>query len=206
MPIDGGLVVGYLTAALLRAGKRWGDRTLDQLLDRLTSLVANRMGRAPLARLAGNPRSPEVQRDVGLTLEGAISVDRTFARDLADLVRALDQRGGRQLVNNVYAQMNVQAFDQGIAVGRDFNYFHAPDPTDISDAPGWVKLFIVLGAALAIGGLFIFGYTLFTDMPDVGDPDFNEVPPGIPLAFGVFFAGFVVLAIASLGRAMAKRH
>lgn len=206
MPIDGGLVVGYLTAALLRAGKRWGDRTLDQLLDRLTSLVAHRMGRAPLDRLAGNPRSSDVQRDVGLTLDGAISVDRAFARELAEVISALDQRGGRRLVNNVYSQMNVQAFDHGLAVGGDFNYFHAPDPTDISDAPGWVKVCIVLGSMLAVGGLFIFGYTLFTGIPDVDDPTFNDIPPGIPLAFGVFFAGFVVLGIASLGRAMSKRQ
>ena len=206
MPIDGGLVVGYLTAALLRAGKRWGDRTLDQLLDRLTSLVAHRMGRAPLDRLAGNPRSAEVQRDVGLTIDGAVRIDRGFARELAELISALDQHGGRQLVNNVYAQMNVQAFDHGIAVGGDFNYFSAPDPSDISDAPGWVKVCVVLGSVLAVTGLFIFGYTLFTDMPEVGDSDFNDIPPGIPLAAGVFFAGFVIFGIASLGRAMSKRR
>lgn len=206
MPIDGGLVVGYLTAALLRAGKRWGDRALDQLLDRLTRLVADRMGRAPLDRLADNPRSPEVQREVGLTVDGAISVDKAFAGELADLIRALDQHGGRQLVNNVYAQMNVQAFDHGIAVGRDFNYFQAPDPTDISDAPGWVKFCIVLGSVLTVGGVFIFGYTLFTGMPDVDDPNFGDVPAGVPLAAAVFFVGFVVLGIASLGRAMSKRH
>lgn len=157
-------------------------------------------------RLADNPRSPEVQREVGLTVDGAISVDKAFAGELADLIRALDQRGGRQLVNNVYAQMNVQAFDHGIAVGRDFNYFQAPDPTDISDAPGWVKFCIVLGSVLTVGGVFIFGYTLFTGMPDVDDPNFGDVPPGIPLAAGVFFVGFVVLGIASLGRAMSKRH
>jgi hypothetical protein len=201
MPIDGGLVVGYLTAALLRAGKRWGDRTLDQLLDRLTSLVAQRMGRSPLDRLAGNPRSAEVQREVGLRLDGAISVDRGFARELAELISALDQHGGRELVNNVYAQMNVQAFDHGFAVGGDFNYL-SPDPTDISDAPGWVKACVVLGSVLAIAGLFIFGYTVFT-APDTNS---TKTPPGIALGFGVFFAGFVVFGIASLGRSMSKRR
>jgi len=122
------------------------------------------------------------------------------------VISALDQHGGRQLVNNVYAQMNVQAFDHGLAVGGDFNYFQAPDPTDISDAPAWVKLCIVVGSVLTAGGALIFGYTLFTGLPDLDDPDFGDFPPGIPLAFGVFFAGFVVLGIASLGRAMSKRH
>jgi hypothetical protein len=206
MPIDGGLVVGYLTAAVIGAGKRWGDKKLDQLLDRLTGLVAGRMGRQPLDQLRSDPQNPTVQRDLGLTLDGATRVDPTFAQQLAEVVAALDQRGGREMVNTVYANMNVQAFDHGIAVGGNFNYFHAPDPSDISDAPAWVKLCIVLGSVLALGGMFIFGYTLFTDMPDLGDPDFGETPPGIPLAFGVFFAGFVVLGIASLGRALSKRR
>jgi len=45
-------------------------------------------------------------------------------------VAEFDKHGGRQLVNK-----DVQAFDHGIAIGRDFNYFHAPDPADYSNAP-----------------------------------------------------------------------
>jgi hypothetical protein len=206
MPIDGGLVVGYLTAAVLRAGKRWGDKALDSLLDRLANLVAQKMGPAPLDRLAGDPRNAEVQREVGLTLDGAISVDRDFAAQLAELVGSLDDNGGRQLVNNVYAQMNVQAFDHGVAVGGDFNYFHAPDPSDISDAPVWVKLFIVVGGVLLVSAFLIFGYTLFADMPGLGDPDFGETPPGIPIAAGVFFVWFVILGMAAVGRSMISRR
>lgn len=206
MPIDGGLIVGYLTAALLRAGRRWADRTMDSLLNRLTDLVASRMGHGPLDRLAGNPGDEGVQREVGLTIDGALTVDRGFARELAEVVAELDRRGGRQIVNQVYAQMNVQAFDHGVAIGRDFNYFHAPDPSDYSDAPSWVKFCVVLGSALAAAGVFIFGYTLFTGIPDVNDPGFGETPPGIPLAFGVFFIGFLILGIGAIGRAMSKRR
>jgi hypothetical protein len=147
-----------------------------------------------------------VQREVGLTLDGAISVDRDFAAQLAELVSSLDDNGGRQLVNNVYAQNNEQAIDNGEAVGGDFNYYHAPDPSDISDAPVWVKLFIVVGGVLVVSAFFIFGYTLFTDMPDLGDPDFGETPPGIPLAAGVFFVGFVILGVAAVGRSMISRR
>ena len=164
------------------------------------------MGRAPLDRLAGDPRDETTQRELGLTIEGAVSVDRGFARELSGLIGELDRRGGRQLLNQVYADMNVQAFDHGIAVGRDFNYFHAPDPTDYSRAPGWVKLCVVLGSVLALAGMFIFGYTLFTGIPNPGEPGFGDTPPGIPLAFGVFFAGFVLLAIGSIGRALSRHR
>ncbi len=205
MLIDGGLIVGYLTAALLRGGRRIADRTVDSLLDRLTDLVADRMGPGPVDRLRKHPREETVQREVGLTIDGATSVDANFAHELAGLIAELDRHGGRQMINEVYAQMNVQAFDHGTAIGRDFNYFNAPDPTDMSDAPGWVKLCIVLGAVVALTGMFIFGYTFFTFDPDFDDPNFGAFPPGMPIAFGVFFLGFVILGIGAIGRSLSRR-
>jgi hypothetical protein len=206
MLIEGGLVVGYLTAAIARGGQRLADRTLDSLLDRLSALVVGRMGSGPLDRLAGNPHDERSQREVGLTIDGAVSVDRAFAHELADLVAKLDRQGGRQMLNQVYAQMNVQAFDHGTAIGGNFNYFNAPDPTDYSGAPAWIKLFIVVGTLAAVAGLGIFGYTLFTDMPDLNDPSFGEMPAGFGVAAAVFFAGFVILGIASLGRGLSRRR
>jgi hypothetical protein len=206
MLIDGGLIVGYVTAALLRGGKHVADKAVDALLDRLTNVIVDRMGPGPVDRLRRNPQDEQVQREVGLTIDGATSVDASFAKDLAALVAELDRRGGRQMINQVYAQMNVQAFDHGMAAGRDFNYFHAPDPSDMSDAPGWVKLCVVVGMVLALAGFFIFGYTLFTDTPDLDDPDFGKTPAGIPIAAGVFFLGFIILGIGSMGRAMSKRR
>jgi hypothetical protein len=117
MLVDGGLIVGYLTAALVRGGHRLADRTVDSLLDRLTNLVANRMGRGPVDRLRQHPREETVQREVGLTIDGATSVDANFAHELATLIAELDRNGGRQMINEVYAQMNVQAFDHGTAIG-----------------------------------------------------------------------------------------
>jgi hypothetical protein len=133
--IDGGLVVGYLTAALVRGGQRWVDRTIDSLLDRLAKSVTRRLGDAPVERLKANPGDETVQREVSLTVDGALSANQAFAREIARLVAELDEKGGRELINQVYAQINVQAFDHGIAVGRDFNYFHSPDPSDLSGAP-----------------------------------------------------------------------
>lgn len=206
MALDGGLIVGYLTAAAVGAGKRWVDRSVDSLLDRLTAKVAGRVGRGPVDRLEQNPRDEQTQRELGLTIDGAISGDRAFARDIANIVAELDKRGGRKMINQVYAHNNVQAFDHGIAVGGDFNYFHTPDPSDLSGAPLWTKFFIALGAATCISAFGIFGYTLFTDMPELGDPDFGDTPPGIPLAAAVFFIGFILVGIGSMGASMSRRR
>jgi len=204
--IDGGLIVGYLTAALLRGGQRWADRTIDSLLDRLTDAVTRRLGKGPVERLAQNPRDATVQREVSLTVEGAIAANKALERELARVVAELDKKGGRRILNQVYAQMNVQAFDRGIAVGRDFNYFNAPDPGDLSRAPLWVKVCFVLGAATCVGGLFLTGYNMFAGFPRPGDPNFGGFPPGTALGFGIFFVGFIITGIGSLGRALSRRR
>jgi hypothetical protein len=206
MPVDGGLIVGYLTAAGVSAGKRWADRRFDALLDRLTAVVRNRMGDRTLDRLARNPRDERVQREVGLTIDGALSVDRTFARELAKLIAKLDDRGGRQILNQVYAEMNVQAFDHGVAIGGDFYHFAAADPTDYSRDAVWIKLFMSVGSIVAIVAFGIFGYSLFTANTDLNSPDFGQPPPGIALAGALFFVALLLVSLASLGHALSKRR
>jgi hypothetical protein len=204
MPVDGGLIVGYLTAAVVGAGRRWADRTFDRLLDRLTATVSHRLGDGPLNRLANAPGDEQVQRALGLSLDRAMSKDHTFARTLAEMSAKLDDRGGRDMLNEVYAQMNVQAFDHGVAIGGDFNYF--ADPTDYSRDRVWVKLFMSLGTLLAIVAFGIFGYSLFTANPNLNSPDFGQPPPGMALAGALFFLALLLVSLASLGHALSKRR
>lgn len=203
--IDGGIVVGYLTAYLLKGGKRLADRTLESLLDRLVQRVDERLGPRPLNTLNQKPGDARTEGLVQARIEDAMQADPSFATEMARLIEALDERGGQQFVNQVYAETNVQAFGGGPAVGRDLIYAPTPDPSDISDAPAWVKLFAVLGIALCLGGFALFGYTMFTHNPEFGDPNFGEFPPGIARAAVVFFIGFIFLGIASFGRALSKR-
>jgi hypothetical protein len=206
MPIDGGLIVGYLTAALARGGRRLTDRAVDALLDRLVDLVQQRLGSGPFDTLGRKPGDAGAEAWVAGSIDAAARMDPALAEELSTLVAELDRRGGRSLVNQVYADMNVQAIGGGVAVGRDFTYLNAPDPSDLSGAPLWAKTCIGIGSALAVAGLGIFFYTLFTGIPDAGEPGFGETPAGIPLAFGVFFVGFILVGIGSLGRAMSRHR
>jgi hypothetical protein len=206
MPLDGGLIVGYLTAALARGGRRVADRAVDALLDRLVDLVQERVGSGPIEALGRRPGDETAEAWVAGSIDATARADPALGRELSAVIAELDRHGGRGLVNQVYAEMNVQAIGGGVAVGRDFTYLNAPDPSDLSDAPLWAKTCIALGFALAVAGLGIFFYTLFTGIPDAGEPGFGETPPGIPLAFGVFFVGFILVGIGSVGRAMSRRH
>ena len=203
--------LGYLTVRFLRGAGQVANAAVDSLLDRLAGVVASRIGSQSLDELAAQPRNDETREKIGRNIAARANVDPTFNSALKELVAELDELGGRQLVNEVYAQYSIQAIGAGsIAAGRDVIYaptdVHVPDPTDISGAPGWVKLFIGVGFLTCVAGLGIFFYTLFTDMPDLNDPNFGETPSGIPIAFGVFFVGFAIAAIGSIGRAMSRRH
>jgi hypothetical protein len=60
--LDGGLVVGYLTAFLLRGARRLADRAFESGLDRLADVVESRIGRRSLDRLEENPAMPTSRR------------------------------------------------------------------------------------------------------------------------------------------------
>ena len=190
MALDSGVISGYLIAFLLRGARRLADRSFESLLDKLANVIEQRIGRRPLETLQRNPGDTEANSRLCRKIEAAARTDQAFASELETLIRKLDRRGGRKVINQVYAQKNVQAFDQGIAVGRDL-HFNVPDPTDLSGAPGWVKTMYALGAVVAVLGL---GYVMFTLKSD-----------GSPISFGVFILGCIMLLIGEVGRAMSKR-
>jgi hypothetical protein len=207
MAVDGGLLVGYLTAYIMRGTRKVADRAFEALLERLATTVEERLGRRPIEALEQAPGDEWTEAQVGSALEQVTRRDPEFAAKLEQLLSDLDQRGGRTIINQVHARTNVQAIGGGIAVGRD--YIHAPDPGDLTDAPEWVKVSMVTGTLVALAGMGIFFFTMFAEVmggPGPGDAGFGETPIGIPIAFGLFFTGFVILAIGALGRSMNKRR
>ena len=205
--IDGGIVVGYLTAYLLKGGKRLADTAFESLLESLAERVKERLGPAPLTALNQHPKDPGTEGLVKASIDNAMAADPSFAAQLTGLIQSLNERGGQQFVNEVYAQTSVQHFGTGPAVGRDFYYAPPPpDPSDMSGAPGWVKFFAVLGAVLCLAAFALFGYTLFNESQhDLNDPPSSGFPPGIAQAAVIFFIGFLFLGVASMGRAFSKR-
>ena len=203
-------VLGYLTVYLLRGAGRVADSVFDALVNRLVQTVEARLGSGAVDELSTNPRDPTTRDQIRRQVNAQMAVDPEFASTLKTLVDELDRQGGQDIINQVYARNNLQIINSPGAwqAGRDINVtdINVPDPTDVSDAPGWVKLCLVAGPLIAISGLGIFFYTLFTGMnTNLEDPHFGETPSGIPIAFGVFFVGLVISAIGGLGRAVSSK-
>ena len=203
MVIEVGAVVGYLAAQLLRGSRRSASLAVEGLLDELAEVVVDELRGDPLERLRRRPRDAATRKRLGDRISTAARRDPLFAEQLGTLLADLDQAGGPWFFNQVDADVNVQVWGDGNAAGRDLTIVDIPDPNDLSGAPVWVKLFIGLGALVCLAGMFIFGYTLFTDIADanLNQPD-PATPPGIPIAAAVFFAGFVMLGIGAFGRAV----
>jgi hypothetical protein len=202
--IEIGAVVGYLAAHLLRGTRDVADSAIGELVDELAAVVVGKLGGRSLDGLSRAPRDGRVQKRLGDRISAAARRDARFREDLAALLEELDDAGGRTIINS---GTFVQASGGSHAAGRDLTIVDIPDPSDMSGAPGWIKLCIGLGTLVCLAGMFIFGYTLFTEIADanVTQPS-PGTPPGIPLAAAVFFAGFVLMGIGAFGRAVTPRH
>ena len=214
--IDGGLIAGYLAAAVARGGARLLDKTVDGALDRLSAAVATRLGPRPSADLARDPSDPHTQDRVGRAVQGAASRDERFAHDLARLQQQLDRAGARYLVNQVRAGINAQAFGDGdVHVGDYFEgnrYSNDYDPGDelvIGQGPG--RVLAALGLLVALAGFAGWMFIIFTAFGGEMDGPLDlELAPGVPLApvaFGAFLVGGLLYGLrTTMSKAARKRR
>jgi hypothetical protein len=164
--IDGGVIAAYLAAAVARGGERLVSKAVDAGLDRLSAAVVRRMGRGPDTDLARDPRSPAAQAHVGRAIESAAQRDPAFAQELAALLQQLDRSGGRRLINNVRANVNVQAFDGGYAHFGDYyegdSYTNDYDPGDEIVAGRGIGRFVaIIGLLVAMAGFVGFASVIY---------------------------------------------
>lgn len=214
--MDFGVAVGYLVAYLSGKAKRLADQAVNDLLERLYAKVALKLRHDPaMQRLEDDPSDDRAQADVVRSLSALAASGDQVVDDLRRLVAELDRREAQKLV--VAAPVYGQVFQQVTAsqgsivgsIGRDVNIFQdleAHALNQLREAALWVKALVALGTCLAFVGLGIFFVTMFTHNPQPGDPDFADMPLGVPLAFGTFFTGLVLAGIASMTVSLRRRH
>lgn len=206
MPIDAGVIVGYLVAA---AGKQVADRAIGALLDRLAARVSQRLGRAPLDALILNPDDPKVRAYLAEAIRRATAADPEFAGDLRRTQAELDRRGARYLIGDISAPHGqVAVGNNPVAIGNLYATISRADEERATarKAPGWTVGLSVFGFLLCLAGMGLLGYTALTWDPPVGSPDFTTTPDGIKAGFAIFFGGMVVAITGGLlGAAFHKR-
>lgn len=204
--MDPSVIVGYLVAKLMGSTRRFADRQVDKLLDALTQRVWNRIGgdRA-LERLARDPQNDVAQEWAKASIERAAHADPAWADELGRLQRQLQQRAPDLLVYAPGAETVVGVNSGYLIQGPVTIHQGASSSDDWSDASAGVKILATIGILLCLAGMGLFGVAVFGDHPVPGEPGFADVPAGIPVAAAVFFAGFVIAAIASVAHGMRRR-
>lgn len=189
--IDGMVIAAYLAATIGGAGSRWADRSLDQGLNALSATVTRRLGRGPVADLTENPDSIRARERVAAAIERAAAADERFARELADLRDQLDRAQDNYTATSRDGWAVARGPGDGHIAGRDIHTYdyYAPQPDDISGAPGWTKACLWIGGAIAAFGwaIMMIGISQHT----------SQSTPGT--GFAIFAIGGLIMAAGELG-------
>jgi hypothetical protein len=166
-------------------------------------------------RLQRRPGDVRARQDLERAIAKQAQHDRSFQSELARTVAELDRMGGRNYLHIEHveapgygAQVGHIRADRGGVAGIISGGVHIRHPSELDDfreSGPIVKTLTVVATLLALTGFGIFGYTLLTVQPDLNSPDFMELPDGIKLGAGLFFAGLVTGILAGLGNAMRRR-
>lgn len=191
-------IVGFLVATLMGAAQRLADRKLDHLLNELTDRVFGRLGSDPaLGDLQNNPQDPHAQHSAAASIGAAARQDHRYQAELARLQHELDRRGARKLLLYAPGAETVIGINHGVVVHDGNIYMTWEDPTRIRNDPVWVKAAFVLATLFTLLGFGTMGVAIFQTGARGPGP---AIIPGA----AIFFLGFVIMAIASLGHSMSN--
>lgn len=92
--------------------------------------------------------------------------------------------------------------------GDQFNYEgdQAYEAEQFRQSSALVKVMVVVGVLLILGGFGVFGFSLFADQPGLDSPDFGKVPQGVIVGAAMFFGGLVLSVIARVLATLQKRR
>lgn len=206
--MDAGLVVGYLVAFLSGKAKKLADKAVDELLERLYGKVASKLRADPAMReLEDDASNDAAQAAVARSLNAVVASNDQLASELQQLVKDLDQRGAQQLIvgapvhGHIFQNVTAQQGSIVGSIGRDVHIYQDSGSAEISalrNAGCATKTSMILGVLLALAGMGLGIFSVFTWNPQFGSSDFGQFPPGAMLGFGLFFAGFVLIAITKM--------
>jgi uncharacterized membrane protein (DUF485 family) len=94
-------------------------------------------------------------------------------------------------------------------IGGDQNVYYDDDAAQLEAlrrAGFGTKFLVVLAVFLCIGGIAVVAISAFSTNHDLTSPDFGKIPAGVPIGAGLFFAGFVLMAISSFSLALRRRR
>jgi hypothetical protein len=172
--LDCALAVEYLADALTREGGSIGNRQLDELLDGLVE-VTRSYARPALNTLAANPDDEATRSTSRAMILEAVAVDGVFGRELELLLAKIRPFGEDVPPATVRAQFGIV----GERVGPRLRADRIADSylESFFRAPLFIKLCVVLGPLLGIGGLLLI--FLAGPWDDVYLPFDTGLPEGI---------------------------
>lgn len=199
--MDPSLIVGYLVARLVGSATSFANQKVDDLLGRLFERVWQRLGGDPsLKRLAAEPENGAAQEWASARIAEASAADPALGEELMRLAGELRSIAPDLLVYAPNAE-TVVGVNSGYLIQGGNVVIHHHDAARSSQAlrsaaPG-VKLLAIASMLLIVSGLGTGFYAVLIDVPRRVHEPFSGFPKSGILAFGLFFAGFVLGAIVS---------
>ena len=197
--------VTTLAPALRHLLKKGGERAADEAGSRLgveawdaaktlwaklgPRIEASSSALATAQKVAANPDDEDLKAALRVYLREILNEDSNLRDEVTQIVGSNIQHGDTNI-------MTRDAVIDSTIIGRVVSSSAADHAQRLPKNPV-ARVVLLLGGALCLTGLGIFFFSMITLMAKEPGAD-GDVPLGIPVAFGVFFIGFVLVAVGGV--------